>query len=243
MEQTQKTKVAHTEVDDAKLVSMSFALVILILNFTAFLFRIIPAYFCYEDPTVLSVRVLLRVSVLSVLPAICASVCLLLKNSSGIRMRFVPLIIAGFLAPVSLVSLLFADVYGLPFGSQTQDSFNYSKANEGYFSSYQLDYFPEEIPMSATDVKYMYRYSIGFDRFGEICLRVSLSNTDYDTERARIQAQFPDATVIKRSNGITIYQFDMCGNPNGNYYKPELSWFYSIRPESRLPSSPYGAHS
>jgi len=176
-----------------------------------FLYNLVYALVTYKYPVVFSFRVFLVMSFICLLPAVIALISIRVRNKVGFWIRILLTTVTLFAVLFDAPFMMFARYTALPFGSRTYDSANYMVFDGQFSRDFPTDHFPDRIPESATDVQYAYQYSrgIGIGSVNDLCLRITLPGRDFDEERLRIQAQYPDAEVIERENGITIYQLGL----------------------------------
>jgi len=117
VKRTENRATIPSEEESSRLVSTVFAVIILVVNISIYLGAFAPVLFRYKHPSISSAVCMLLESFFSLLPAVCALMCLMLRKSSETRMRFVLLIAACLLAPLSLASMVFFDIRDLRFGS------------------------------------------------------------------------------------------------------------------------------
>ena len=122
-----------------------------------------------------------------------------LKKRQSIPLRgILSLLIAG-------VSLFFTMVFAMilafsePMGSRTDNIDHYLVVDNEVLSLGGGEFFPQELPDSARNVRY--HYGARYDKKYDLYCRMVLSEGDYEAEWNRIFEGFPDAEVVYQEDG------------------------------------------
>lgn len=118
--------------------------------------------------------------------------------------------------PVSVCSIYFWR-YCPPLYSQTDDINNYLKTDKYVEEFSSLDIFPDEIPKSARNTEYFYRYRHFLEADYDIYLKLNLSKSDFDAERNRIKAEYPDVEIVDMKNSTEEYRVEYEHNRSYSY--------------------------
>ncbi|MCL2695768.1 MAG: hypothetical protein FWE69_05525 [Clostridiales bacterium] len=181
-------------------------LAIVCLNLLLFFLVAISWFFRFKYPYIhlQDWNGFLLLSLFCVLPAILSALCFVLRKFIRLWLRIVTIVLIGL---VSLFSgfCLWLSTGASPFGSQTSNLDHYLKV-DSFVEGFTYDYFPESIPASAENTQYYYRFRYYFGKDFDIYLQLILPQSEFDGEKARIIALYPDVSVSEYKGGITKYE-------------------------------------
>ena len=133
------------------------------------------------------------------------------------------MILIVFSSLFSFRSMLFMPFVS-PFASKTENIDNYLKFDSYVEDFTSHDIFPKNIPESAENIQYFYRYRDIIEEDFDIYLKVRLSESDFEAEKMRIMQQYPNVEVVEDEKGVVDYRIRF--EQQGSYYYEFVSFSY-----------------
>jgi len=192
------------------------------VNLSLYIYVAMRVCFSFKYPYVSNWWDLIVWSLFCTLPTILAIIYLPLKRWFRKWMRIVGAAILLAIFPFSFMGIGLTG-FICPFSSQTSDINHYLIADD-YPEKYgKSNIFPQEIPQSARNVEYFYRFRNSIEADFDIYLKIELSEPDFTAELTRIQTQFPDAQMVENEDGTIEYRIRYHEDPG--YYSYEFVTF------------------
>lgn len=191
-----------------------FLSIIAVIN----LYFIVLQFFSFRYTNVYSWGYLIILLLFAALPSILSGVCVAISRSAKKYVIALVCVLIVFSIPVSMWSMFFWK-FCPPLYSQTDDINNYLKTDKYVEECSPLGIFPDEIPASARNTEYFYRYRHMVEADYDIYLKLNLSKSDFDAERNRIKAEYPDAEIVDMKNSTEEYRV---------VYEHNMSYSYKL---------------
>lgn len=187
-------------------------LIIAVIN----LYFVILQFFSFRYINVYDWGYLIILLLFAALPSILSGVCVAISRFAKKAIIIVLCVLIALSVPVSMWSMFFWK-FCPPLYSQTDDINNYLKTDK-YVEEYSsLEIFPDEIPISAHNTEYFYRYRHMVEADYDVYLKLNLSKSDFDAERNRIKAEYPDAEIVDMKNSTEEYRVEYKHNRSYSY--------------------------
>ena len=191
------------------LIPYLFAFLVAFLNVVGFICLITGLHKRFAFFTVTSVGRMIFYSLMVLLPLFVSVVIILLYKHIVKKTKIT---LFAFLATSVIVSMIFVVAFSImsPCGSLTKDPDNYLVLDESspvYFVSY-IDFLPKQIPASAENVSYLYRYSNSPDVHSDIFVQWTMPRDDYNAEKSRLLQNFPNVGVEQSGKYDVVYISD-----------------------------------
>lgn len=181
-------------------------IIIALLNIITFVLIKTGQHKIFQYYTVTSFGRMLFFSIMMLLPTLLSVVTLLILKKSGRKSKIAMLSCVG-------VSIMFSFVFAVansimpPCQSKTNDVENYLKFDEQCPLSqlYFDNFFLEEIPKNAENVKYSYSFGTYPDTNYDVFVEFSLPRDEYEKEKQRVINSHPNAIVGATENFDCLY--------------------------------------
>lgn len=174
------------------------------LNIIGFILLLVGLHKRFAFFAVLSGGKMFFYSLMVLLPLLVSVFLVVLYRKIGKKTRVA---LFALLATSVVISLIFVIAFSImpPCGSETNKVENYLVFDEScpaYYVSYS-GLFPQQIPKSAENVKYFYRYNNYPDLHYDIFAQWSMPREEYNAEKQRLISAFPN-TEIEASEGFSM---------------------------------------
>lgn len=174
------------------------------LNIVGFILLLIGLHKRFAFFTVLSGGKMFFYSLMVLLPLVIGVCIVLIYRKISKRTKGA---LFALLATSVVISLIYIIAFSImpPCGSETnrvEDYLVFDESCPAYYVSYS-SLFPQQIPKSAENVKYFYRYNNYPDLHYDIFAQWTLPRDEYKTEKQRLVSAFPNAE-IETSEGFNI---------------------------------------